>query len=122
MAASAVDAGFDAAGRIVRQIQVVAGGQDNGVVPCTGKEAVYTAATSQGVIARRADQGLVFGEVGLGGEVRAVVAAQARVAEARQLGFRRVVLPKGNREGLGPAEGLDLVFVDTVVQALDALF
>ena len=65
---------------------------------------------------------VVFGEVGLGGEVRAVVAAQARVAEARQLGFRRVVLPKGNREGLGPAEGLDLVFVDTVVQALDALF
>lgn len=65
---------------------------------------------------------VVFGEVGLGGEVRAVVGAQARVAEARQLGFKRVVLPKGNREGLGPAEGVELVFVETVAQGLDALF
>lgn len=65
---------------------------------------------------------VVFGEVGLGGEVRAVVGAQARLAEARQLGFSRVVLPKGNREGLGAAEGLTVIFVSTVEQALDALF
>jgi DNA repair protein RadA/Sms len=70
---------------------------------------------------------IVFGEVGLGGEVRAVIGAQARVAEARQLGFSRVVMPQANvdqisAEGPEGAKGVELVGVAHIGAALDALF
>jgi len=65
---------------------------------------------------------VVFGEVGLAGEVRAVVGAPARLAEARQLGFRRVVLPASNRDNIDDVEGIELVAVSTVAQVLEALF
>ena len=38
---------------------------------------------------------VVFGEVGLSGEVRSVSMAQQRVQEAKKLGFQRVILPAG---------------------------
>jgi DNA repair protein RadA/Sms len=44
---------------------------------------------------RRIDDGIVvFGEVGLGGEVRSVVGADKRVAEAKKLGFTQAIAPK----------------------------
>ena len=64
---------------------------------------------------------VVFGEVGLAGEVRATPQALLRVREAAQLGFRRCVVPDGN---LAPAEapaGLEIVGVRTVGEALEAL-
>ncbi len=64
----------------------------------------------------------VFGEVGLGGEVRGVVAAQARIAEARQLGFRRIVLPAANTDRLTDTADIEIVGAERVEQALDALF
>ena len=63
---------------------------------------------------------LVFGEVGLAGEVRAVAQAEMRIAEAERLGFRRVVLPEANRVRL-PKSKLELVGVGRVDQALGAL-
>jgi DNA repair protein RadA/Sms len=42
------------------------------------------------------DQTVVFGEVGLSGEIRAVSMAQQRVSEAEKLGFTTVILPKAN--------------------------
>ncbi|MBU1900093.1 DNA repair protein RadA [Myxococcota bacterium] len=65
---------------------------------------------------------LVFGEVGLGGEVRAVVAADARIAEARQLGFKRVIMPKNNLKPEEAIEGILVVGVEKVEEMLDALF
>ncbi|MEE2644596.1 MAG: DNA repair protein RadA [Myxococcota bacterium] len=66
---------------------------------------------------------LVFGEVGLSGEVRAVDGAPSRLAEAKQLGFERVLLPEANHRRLeNPPEGLTLIPVRNVVDALDALF
>lgn len=41
---------------------------------------------------------LVFGEVGLAGEVRRASRADARINEAARLGFRRIILPKANVE------------------------
>lgn len=67
-------------------------------------------------------QTLVFGEVGLGGEVRGVTGAAARVAEAWQLGFTRVILPAGNREGLEVPEAVTIVPVARIEAALEALF
>lgn len=45
---------------------------------------------------RRLDDGIVvFGEVGLGGEIRSVRSADRRVAEAKKLGFTQAIAPKG---------------------------
>ncbi len=44
----------------------------------------------------------VFGEIGLGGEVRPVGQREARLREAAKLGFRSALIPKG-RAGSGPA-------------------
>ena len=65
---------------------------------------------------------VVFGEVGLGGEIRAVTGASARIAEARQLGFLRIILPNGNLGEAGPVDGIQLTGVSTLAEALDALF
>jgi DNA repair protein RadA/Sms len=43
------------------------------------------------------DKTVVFGEVGLGGEIRSVVGADKRIAEAKKLGFTRAVAPKQSR-------------------------
>lgn len=40
------------------------------------------------------DKTVVFGEVGLGGEIRSVIATDKRIAEAKKLGFTRAVAPK----------------------------
>jgi DNA repair protein RadA/Sms len=64
----------------------------------------------------------VFGEVGLGGEVRGVPQAGLRLREAEQMGFSRIVLPTANvdasSDGSGPVE---LVGVRHVGEALDVL-
>ena len=61
----------------------------------------------------------VFGEVGLGGEIRAVSRVEARLAEARHLGFERALVPRANVKGLTPPEGLELLPVRRLSEALD---
>ena len=61
---------------------------------------------------------IVFGEVGLSGEVRAVSMAQQRVQEAKKLGFDRVVLPQSCLEQAKNISGIELVGVATVKDAL----
>jgi DNA repair protein RadA/Sms len=63
---------------------------------------------------------VVFGEVGLAGEIRAVPLADQRLAEAQKLGFTRAVLPKQNLARLESApSGMELVPVDRLAAALD---
>lgn len=64
-----------------------------------------------------ADSVLAFGEVGLSGEVRAVSMAQARVYEAKKLGFSTCVLPKVCLEHMPPVDGIRLVGVGSVADA-----
>ena len=52
---------------------------------------------------------VVFGEVGLTGEVRGVTQASARVAEAKRLGFARAIVPKDNLKSIGSLEGIEIV-------------
>ena len=71
---------------------------------------------------RAVDPGtVVFGEVGLAGEVRAVAHAEARLREAKKLGFKRCVTAKDNLKGLGKIKGVELVGVSTVKEALSEL-
>jgi DNA repair protein RadA/Sms len=67
------------------------------------------------------DDAVVFGEVGLAGEVRATPQAAARVREAAQLGFTRCVVPDGNLAASDAPSGVEIVSVRTVGEALDAL-
>ena len=64
---------------------------------------------------------LVFGEVGLSGEVRPVPSGQERLKEAAKHGFKRAIVPKGNAPKEMPA-GLQVIGVTRLEQALDALF
>jgi DNA repair protein RadA/Sms len=64
---------------------------------------------------------VVFGEIGLAGEVRATTQAALRAREARQLGFARCVLPDRSLPAADAPAGLELVGVRTIGEALDAL-
>ncbi|MBP2002603.1 DNA repair protein RadA/Sms [Paenibacillus shirakamiensis] len=63
---------------------------------------------------------VIFGEVGLTGEVRAVARAEQRVREAAKLGFKRVILPEKSMKGWKSPQGIQLVGVNTVAEALAA--
>lgn len=63
---------------------------------------------------------VISGEVGLGGEVRAVSQASARLAEAARMGFRRAILPADNRDGLDVPTGIALTPVESVREAIRA--
>jgi DNA repair protein RadA/Sms len=65
---------------------------------------------------------LVCGEVGLGGEIRTVSAADIRIREAAKLGFKRCALPEGNLSLLENQQHIALVGVKHVGEAQDALF
>lgn len=64
---------------------------------------------------------LVFGEVGLSGEIRPVPSGQERLKEAAKHGFKRAIIPKANAPKTAP-EGLTVVAVTRLDQALEALF
>ncbi|HAT53966.1 MAG TPA: DNA repair protein RadA, partial [Lactobacillus sp.] len=58
------------------------------------------------------------GEVGLTGEIRRVNRIEQRVAEAQKLGFKRIFVPKNNLQGWTVPEGIEVVGVTTISQAL----
>jgi DNA repair protein RadA/Sms len=67
---------------------------------------------------------IMFGEVGLAGEIRAVPLCEQRLAEAARLGFQRAIVPAQNasrlaRAGLGT--GLEIIAVDRLISALGEL-
>lgn len=67
------------------------------------------------------DDTICFGEVGLSGEVRGVSMAEQRVQEARKLGFQKCILPQVCKDGLSHMDGIHLVGVSNVKEALDAI-
>lgn len=64
----------------------------------------------------------VFGEIGLTGEVRGVLQAQARAREAQTLGFKKLILPASNKSGLEKLLGIRVVGVKNLEEAMDELF
>ena len=65
---------------------------------------------------------ILFGEVGLAGEVRAVSRPELRVKEAARLGFDRCLLPAGNLKNLESPPGMTLIGVRSAEEALEGLF
>jgi DNA repair protein RadA/Sms len=66
------------------------------------------------------DNSIVFGEVGLAGEIRPVQGGQQRIREAAKLGFKTALIPTANRPKHVP-DGLRILTVDRVDQALAKL-
>ena len=64
---------------------------------------------------------LVFGEVGLSGEIRSVSQAPLRVREAEKLGFSTVILPQACMKSVGRTEGIRLIGVRTVRDVVAAV-
>ncbi|MCI5511654.1 MAG: DNA repair protein RadA [Eubacterium sp.] len=67
------------------------------------------------------DKTLVFGEVGLSGEVRAVSMAEQRVHEARKLGFTTIILPAVNMKSVQNITDICLIPVETIRDAVNFL-
>ncbi|NYT38454.1 DNA repair protein RadA [Allopusillimonas soli] len=63
---------------------------------------------------------VVFGEVGLAGEIRPAPRGQERLREAAKLGFGRALIPKANAPRQ-PIEGLDIIAVDRIDAAIARL-
>ncbi len=64
---------------------------------------------------------VVFGEVGLSGEVRAVTGIELRINEAARLGFKRVILPSSQLKGIRPPSGLELTGVKSVADLMEVM-
>lgn len=67
------------------------------------------------------DKTIAFGEIGLSGEVRGVSMAAQRVSEAAKLGFTTCILPEVNVRQVRPAEGMKLIGVKSVRDAIDLI-
>ena len=75
------------------------------------------------------DDTAIFGELGLAGEVRAIAQAPARIMEAAKLGFRKVILPKGNQPGLeeewssgGSRPEIQISYIKTIQEMIPEVF
>ena len=63
---------------------------------------------------------VLLGEVGLGGEVRAVPQVEKRLNEAARLGFKRAIIGRHNAGRLGKRPDMEIVAVANVVDAMQA--
>lgn len=61
---------------------------------------------------------VVFGEIGLAGEIRPTPRGQERLKEAAKLGFSIAVIPKSNAPKQ-PIDGLEVIAVERIEQAID---
>ena len=62
-----------------------------------------------------------IGEVGLSGEIRSVSALNQRLSEIHRLGFKRCVIPAHVRDELGSYDGLELIPVKSISEAIAAV-
>jgi len=65
---------------------------------------------------------LIFGEVGLTGEIRGIGHVEIRVAEAKKMGFDRCLVPQSNLKRMTKIKGMELIGVKTVSEAIENLF
>jgi len=64
---------------------------------------------------------IVFGEVGLTGEVRAVSYIDKRINEAKKLGFKKCIVPMANMKSVKEIKGIEILGVTTVKEAIEKI-
>ena len=67
------------------------------------------------------EKAIVFGEVGLSGEVRAVSMPEQRVAEAKKLGFETCIIPEVSKDMVKGIKGIKIVGVKTIHDAIQLI-
>lgn len=67
-------------------------------------------------------QTVAVGEIGLGGEIRAVREIRRRIAEAERLGFKEIILPQPNLKDITTKRDIKTIGVSTVTDAVKHLF
>jgi DNA repair protein RadA/Sms len=65
---------------------------------------------------------VVFGEVGLAGEVRATSQTPLRIREAATMGFRQCILPQNSLPKTELQQDIELIPVRNVQEAMEVLF
>jgi DNA repair protein RadA/Sms len=65
---------------------------------------------------------VIFGEVGLAGEIRGVSQPELRINEAKKLGFKRCLLSKSNMDVCKSISGIELVGLDSVRDLMEVVF
>ena len=65
---------------------------------------------------------VIFGEIGLAGEVRGVNQPKLRINEAKKLGFARCLMPKSNMESCDSISNIELIGIDSVNEVMEVLF
>ena len=66
-------------------------------------------------------QAVAIGEIGLGGEIRTIAHSEKRAQEAAKLGFKKIIVPKNNLKHLKNANGISIVGVESISQAIKEL-
>ena len=67
------------------------------------------------------DETIVFGELGLGGELRSITCCEQRIKEAERLGFKRCIIPKHNLKKLSGIKGdMEIIGAYNVTDAFEA--
>ncbi|OYP21393.1 DNA repair protein RadA [Lachnotalea glycerini] len=64
---------------------------------------------------------IVFGEVGLSGEIRSVNMAEQRVLEAKKLSFKKCIIPKVSADSLKQIKGIQILGVNNLKEAIDCM-
>ena len=64
---------------------------------------------------------MVFGEVGLSGEVRAISMPEQRVTEAKKLGFKTCIVPEVSKKSVETIEGMKIIGVSNINEAIQLL-
>jgi DNA repair protein RadA/Sms len=65
---------------------------------------------------------VIFGEIGLAGEVRGVSQPEPRIKESKKMGFTKCILSKTNMENCNSLNGIELIGVQSVNELMDILF
>lgn len=65
---------------------------------------------------------VVMGEIGLTGEIRAISHLETRVSEIIKMGFKRCIVPESNFKRMIIPEGIALIGVKTLGEAMEYLF
>jgi len=68
------------------------------------------------------DDTVIVGEVGLGGEVRSVSRVEARITEAMNLGFRRIIIPERGTSRISNKSGIEIIRVSALSDAFSLAF
>lgn len=65
---------------------------------------------------------VIFGEVGLSGEIRAVSGTELRLREASRIGMKGAIIPKGNFEGLKEKFNIEITAVESINELIEIIF